>query len=111
MYAITFDFDTDTLKNAYHNDSWNNAYADVRKVLIGEFNFQWQQGSVYFGGDSVDAVTCVMAVQELADRFDWFEASVRDIRMLRIDEDNDLGPAIGRASSKKKGRAQLSKAA
>jgi len=111
MYAITFDFDTDTLKNAYQNTSYNNAYSDVRKILVDEFGFQWQQGSVYFGDESVDPVTCVMAVQELTTRFDWFEPSVRDIRMLRIDENNDLGPAIGRASAKKKSSVRLSNAA
>ncbi len=111
MYAITFDLDTDTLKNAYHNSSFNDPYSDVRKVLVEEFGFQWQQGSVYFGDENVDPVTCVMAVQELTTRFDWFEPSVRDIRMLRIDENNDLGPAIGRASAKKKSYARLSKAA
>lgn len=107
MYAITFDFDTEALKANYHVASYNNAYTDVRKVLTDEFGFFWQQGSVYFGDESVDAVVCVMAVQELKRRFTWFEPSVRDIRMLRIDEDNDLGPALGRKGAKKKGKGGL----
>lgn len=102
MYAITFDLDTETLKAAYHVASYTNAYMDIRNVLVGEFGFTWQQGSVYFGGDGVDAVTCVMAAQELATRFDWFAPSVRDIRMLRIEDNNDLTPAIERATGKKK---------
>ncbi|MDA3875698.1 MAG: hypothetical protein PF483_01270 [Halothiobacillus sp.] len=106
MYAITFDFDTDALKAEYHNPSYNNAYSEVRKVLTDEFGFAWQQGSVYFGDDTVDAVVCVIAVQTLKNRFSWFEPSVRDIRMLRIDEDNDLGPALGRKGAKK-GRGGL----
>ncbi len=65
-------------------------------VLDG-FGFDWQQGSTYFGGDQVDAVTCVIAVQDLTARFSWFAPSVRDIRMLRIEENNDLMPAIARA--------------
>lgn len=101
MYAITFDFDIEKLKANYHNASYNNAYADVRKVLTSEYAFAWQQGSVYFGDDTVDAVDCVLAVQDLSSRFAWFEPSVRDIRMLRIDEDNDLGPAMGRKGGKK----------
>lgn len=96
MYAITFDLDTETLKNAYHNDSHNNAYSDIRRVLIDEHGFIWQQGSVYFGGDKVDAVGCVLAAQDLSARFDWFAVSVRDIRMLRIEDNNDLSPAINR---------------
>lgn len=102
MYAITFDLDTQTLRDTYHNDSHNNAYMDIRKVLVDEYGFDWQQGSVYFGGNSVDAVTCVLAVQDLTARYDWFSASVRDIRMLRIEDNNDLMPAIERANPKKK---------
>lgn len=100
MYAITFDLDTQTLKDAYHNDSHNNAYMDIRKVLVDDHGFEWQQGSVYFGGPTVDAVTCVIAVQDLTSKYDWFCASVRDIRMLRIEDNNDLMPAIERISKR-----------
>lgn len=96
MYAITFDLNIETLKEAYQTPSYNNAYMDIRRVLVEEFNFDWQQGSVYFGRPTVDAVICVLAVQELTARFDWFGPSVRDIRMLRIEDNNDLMPAIER---------------
>lgn len=98
MYAITFDLDTESLIESYQNDSYKNAYSDIRKVL-DEFGFNWQQGSVYFGGKTVDAVTCVLAAQELAVRYDWFTPSVRDIRMLRIEENNDLMPAVERGGN------------
>lgn len=102
MYAITFDLDIETLKDAYHNASYNNAYMDIRRLLVEEFGFDWQQGSVYFGGQTVDAVSCVLAVQELSARFDWFGPSIRDIRMLRIEDNNDLMPAIERTERSKK---------
>lgn len=111
MYAITFDLDIESLRATYHNASYNNAYMDIRLVLTEEFGFEWQQGSVYFGGASVDAVSCVMAAQELASRFDWFAPSVRDIRMLRIEDNNDLTPAIERVTGKKKQSAAFDKAA
>ena len=102
MYAITFDLDTETLKNTYHNDSYGNAYKEIRAVLI-EMGFSWQQGSVYFGEpEKVDAVVCVLAAQELAIRFPWFSSSVRDIRMLRIEDNNDLAPAIARVTNNNK---------
>ena len=97
MYAITFDLDTQTLEQSYGGQSWRNAYADIRNALSGH-GFEWMQGSVYFGNDRVDAVTCVLAVQDLMQRFPWFRPSVRDIRMLRIEENNDLSPAIERAA-------------
>jgi len=93
MYAISFDLDTITLEQSYGGTSWRNAYAEIRSALA-DHGFDWQQGSVYFGGDTVDAVTCVLAVQDLNRKYPWFRSSVRDIRMLRIEENNDLGPAI-----------------
>ena len=94
MYAITFDLDTQTLKDAYHNESYGNAYSDIRRVLVEEYGFSWQQGSVYFGADGINAVKCVLAAQQLSQKHAWFKASVRDIRMLRIEEMNDLSPAL-----------------
>ena len=93
MYAIVFDFDTATLEATYGNTSWRNAYQDVRKVLE-KYGFEWQQGSTYFGSPEVSPVTCVLAVQDIAKSFGWFGASLRDIRMLRIEENNDLMPAF-----------------
>jgi virulence-associated protein VapD len=96
MYAIAFDLDTERLQRTYPSPSWQNAYRDIRDALYIR-GFTWQQGSVQFGGPSVTPVTCVLAVQELARRFAWFGESVRDVRMLRIEENNDLLAAIGRS--------------
>ena len=93
VFAITFDMDTTVLQASYHNDSWQNAYNDIAKTLA-ENGFLRRQGSVYFGDDSVDAVRCVLAVQALSRKYVWFRPSVRDIRMLRIEDNNDLMPAV-----------------
>ena len=67
-----------------------------RLYAIADEGFAWRQGSVYFGDPArVDAVTCVLAAQRLATELPWFSRCVRDIRMLRIEENNDLGPAVG----------------
>jgi len=92
MYAIAFDMDIESLRNNF-GDPYNNAYMEIRKILE-EHGFNWQQGSTYFGGDQINAVTCVLAAIDLAQRLPWFSASVRDIRMLRIEELNDLMPAV-----------------
>jgi virulence-associated protein VapD len=96
MYAIAFDMDIDSLRTHY-GDPYNNAYTEIRRVLQ-EHGFRWQQGSVYFGGDEINAVTCVLAAQDLARQLPWFAASVRDIRMMRIEELNDLMPAVQRGT-------------
>ena len=94
MYAITFDLDIDALQQLYPGESWRNAYTEIRRILI-EDGFEWQQGSVYFGNpERINPVTCVIAAQRLARELPWFTDSVRDIRMLRIEENNDLGPAV-----------------
>ncbi len=92
MYAIVFDMDIESLRDSY-GDPYNNAYMEIRKILQ-EHGFTWQQGSTYFGGDKINAVTCVLAAIDLAKKLPWFSGSVRDIRMLRIEELNDLMPAV-----------------
>jgi virulence-associated protein VapD len=93
MYAIVFDFDTDMLRQLYPSPSWNNACTDVRNYLSTR-GFEWKQGSAYFGDDTVDAVRCVRVVQRMAKKYPWFTPSVRDLRMLRIEENNDLKTAL-----------------
>ncbi len=93
MYAITCDLDTTASQVRDQNASWQNASDDIDKVLNGH-GFGRQQGSVYFGDETVDAVRCVSAVRALASDDVWFSPSVRDIRMLRIEDNNDLMPAV-----------------
>jgi virulence-associated protein VapD len=94
VYAIAFDMDIEQLR-LHYGDPYNNAYLEIRKVLEGQ-GFLWQQGSVYFGGSAVTAASVMVAVIELTTRLPWFAASVRDIRMLRIEELNDLMPVVQR---------------
>jgi virulence-associated protein VapD len=93
MYAICFDLEQEALQRHYPSASFNNGYDDIRRVLE-IFGFRRQQGSVYFGDEHVTPVTCVMAVQEIQKRHSWFGKAVIDLRMLRIEEHNNLIPAI-----------------
>jgi virulence-associated protein VapD len=96
VYAIAFDKDIEQLR-IHYGDPYNNAYLEIRRVLE-EHGFHWQQGSVYFGGPEVTAATVMVAVIDLTTRLNWFAASVRDIRMLRIEELNDLMPVVQRVA-------------
>ncbi|EAA4627458.1 TPA: virulence factor [Escherichia coli] len=93
MYAISFDLSVAALDQHYPGNNYNNAYAEIRRFLEAK-GFNRQQGSVYFGDNSVDAVRTVMAVNALSNQFPWLKACVSDIRMLRIEENNDLSPAL-----------------
>lgn len=94
MYAIAFDLDTALLERHYPGSHGKSAYDDICRELKLH-GFERQQGSVYFGRRGTDSVHCVLATQALSLRFPWFAKVVRDIRMLRIEEHNDLMPAIG----------------
>ena len=94
VYAIAFDLLTNEMKERYGSPNWRNGYTEVREVLA-EFGFaDNKQGSLYYGHSETKAVDCVLGVQELARRLPWFSACVRDIRMLRIEEEDDLSMAI-----------------
>jgi virulence-associated protein VapD len=95
-FAIAFDLDTQILQELYPSASWNNAYSDIRSFLEAN-GFEHKQGSVYFGRDTIDVVSCVLVAQKIAREFSWFEPSVKDIRMLRIEDNNDLMPAISQS--------------
>lgn len=92
-YAILCDLDTKSLEERYPRPTWWDAHKDVGGFLREE-GFDRQQGSVYFGNEDVDVVRCQMAVQKLTREFEWFGSSVKDIRMLRIEDNNDLMPAV-----------------
>jgi len=94
MYAITFDLDSAALEAAYHGASSDNGYSEIGRVLE-KHGFQKYQGSVYFGDENVTAVSCVLAIQDAARTYQWFSKGiVKDIRMLRIEDDSDLSIAL-----------------
>ena len=90
MYAIVFDLDIEKLKTHYPNDSYKNAYTSIQKEFES-FGFVRQQNSVYYGDrENVTIVDCVLVVQSLSRKYDWFKPSIKDIRMLRIVDNDDL---------------------
>ena len=92
-YAIAFDLDVEQLK-IHYSSNYNNAYADIKRVFES-FGFLNQQGSLYFGqSEEENAVKCMLAVQTISRQFTWFDVCVRDIRMLRIEDNNDLKPVL-----------------
>jgi virulence-associated protein VapD len=106
MYAIMFDFDTGLLEQLYSNGEWRNAYSDV-KTHLSAHGFEQRQGDLYLGDPAtVDAVKCVIVVQTLATKYPWFAPSLRDIRMLRIEDNSNLMPAL-KLATQMKGRREL----
>ena len=85
-YLITFDMDTNCLKNNYHGNSYNNAYADFRTILL-KHGFDNIQGSVYLGHEGISEAHGTIAIQELTARFDWFYTCVSNIKFYRLESD------------------------
>lgn len=85
-YLITFDMDTSCLKENYHGNSWNNAYADIKSILA-KHGFENIQGSVYLGDEGISEAHGTLAIQELTARFDWFYSCVSNIKFYRLESD------------------------
>lgn len=93
MYAIAFDLDTDACGRLYPGADWRGAYGDIRRVLEAA-GFWSQQGSVYYSNHT-KVVKVWQTIMELQTKYPWFRLVVRDLRMLRIEENDDLLPLLG----------------
>ena len=93
VYAISFDLDTKVAQRLC-GDNWRGTCYDKIEAVLREHGFTRMQGSLYFGTEQSDSVSCVLAVQDLDNRCAWFGRTVRDLRMFRIDENNNLLPAL-----------------
>lgn len=91
MYAIAFNLDQEMLSKACKDLTYATACSEIERILK-LYGFVRQQSCVYFG--EVDAVHCILAVQSIAKRFPWFSASLKNIQMFRIEDNNDLMPAV-----------------
>ncbi len=85
-YLISFDMDTNCLKDNYHGNSYNNAYSDV-KAILAKHGFDNIQGSVYLGHEGISEAHGTLAIQELTAKFDWFYACVSNIKFYRLESD------------------------
>lgn len=92
MYAISFDLICSACERFYPGNDWR-AYKDIQSVLNAH-GFWNQQGSVYFSKHkSISKVFAV--VMALREQLPWFKNVVRDFRVLRIEEHDDLRPLLG----------------
>ncbi len=93
MFAIAFDMDTKALE-AQFGPSYTNKYKEIEKFLA-EHNFHWQQGSLYYGSKETTTIgTPFLVARRLSNNFPWFKTCVKDIRVLKIEDDDDLKPHL-----------------
>jgi virulence-associated protein VapD len=100
-YAICIDLDPAILSRIY-GASWQQAYTEVTSFLADK-GFVRRYGTVYFGNDTIVAVHCMMVVQQLALAFEWFVPAANDVRMIRIEGNNDMRAAMELAVNARRG--------
>lgn len=83
---IVFDLDTKCLEKNYHNNSWQNAYSDIRRVL-SRHKFNNIQGTVYLSEVGIRQAHGTLALQEVAIRFSWFEKCVSNVQFYDLADD------------------------
>ena len=83
---IVFDLDTKLLEQNYHNNSWQNGYADIRRVL-NRHRFNNIQGTVYLSELGVRQAHGTIAIQEVAIRFDWFDKCISNVQFYDLADD------------------------
>lgn len=88
QHLITFDMDTNCLKETYHGNNWNNVYYDIANILKSH-GFNRIQGSVFLGEKGISEAHGTLALQELTATYDWFYACVSNVRFYRIESDLD----------------------
>jgi virulence-associated protein VapD len=93
MYAILFTLDSFALQAGFDGPDWREAYPKIHFDLTKR-GFTRQSEGFYLGGDTVNAVKCVLAVQALTQKYAWFASGVKDIQLLRVEETSDLRAAI-----------------
>ncbi|EER0916710.1 virulence factor [Escherichia coli] len=98
MYAIVFKLNHQALTLHHGFGASAQMYDEIGPVL-SHYGFTRYQNDVYFGNvPRADAVSCVLAVMDLAKHHPRFASFVEDVRMLRIEENNDLMPAVRKAA-------------
>lgn len=83
MYALAFDLIVPEAER-HHPDGASRAYYDTRDVLVGQFGFEWTQGSLYILRNE-DMSILFRAIQALM-QLTWVPPSVRDIRAFRVEQ-------------------------
>ena len=79
MYAITFEF----------MDNISNIQSDSMDEFLKSSGFTRNE-CIYFGNGKITSVDSVLVVQRLSKKYHWFNDYVKDIRLLRIEENASL---------------------
>jgi virulence-associated protein VapD len=97
MLAISFDLTVSEVERL-HPRSIPAAYGEIGRTLA-RYGYERIQGSVYLGQDE-DLANLMMATSDLK-ALPWFPASVRDIRVFRVELWSDITAMMKGATVKR----------
>ncbi|MGX2951481.1 hypothetical protein ACWIYZ_08595 [Ursidibacter arcticus] len=92
MYLIVFHFDVEKLKNELGNDYLNISQAQISENMV--YPFTKLDTFSYMGDESISPVQCVLVIQNLSEKLNWFSRCIFDARLLKIGSNEDLMLAI-----------------
>ena len=101
MYALTIDLDLEKISSflvGFTRKDLGRATSDMfREIadILSEEGFTPSMSiGLYYGGPEVTVVKCVLASMRVSKECSWFLDVVQDIRMMRVEESNDILPLL-----------------
>lgn len=88
MYAIFFRLDPDSMQ--LHVGASSEPVAEMLEAK----GFAKQAPGFHLGGPTLNAVDAVLTVQAIARELDWFAATVKDLRLVRVESIDNLQLAL-----------------
>ena len=91
-YGILLILDFNKLQQNYNIEDFT-ALLEIESVLYVEYGFKMYSKCLYIS-EEANAVDCIVALTKLVKKFNWFKQCIKSIRLLRIEENDDLLSAI-----------------
>jgi len=95
---IAFDLDTKALQTHYPTFNWRDAYERIKRHMKN-YDFQWQQGSVYTSIKPMKATDAQYAIKDLVIKYPWLHLCMRDCTVTNIGRAFNLNHFFNKSSS------------
>lgn len=86
---ITFDLDTNILKQIHGEKNYTKAYSDIRNFMENN-DFEHIEGSVYASTKSMSNQEIIVLIKDLKKEHEYLDKSVREIHQADIGESHSL---------------------
>ncbi len=82
---ITFDLDTNVLKNIYHAGVYTKAYYDLEQFFKEHHFTEHKQGSCYISDIKMSNLEITDMLKEAKTKLVWFKYGVKDMRVANLE--------------------------